>query len=80
MQYYLVHIDGRMGFEYAANASHAKRTAAREYGYTREQMREIELRAQSIDTVTLEDINHIIWMGGYIPSDVREHFGIAPDA
>lgn len=76
MQYYLVHIDGRMGFEYAADASHAKRTAAREMGYTREQMRDIELEAQRLDAVSLEDVRHVIDMGGYVPSDVRTHFGL----
>jgi hypothetical protein len=76
MQYYLVQIDGRMGFEYAANAGHAKRTAAREMGYTREDMRDIELEAQSLDVVALEDVNHIVAMGGYVPFEVREYFSI----
>lgn len=80
MQYYLVHIEGRMGFEYAANAGHAMRTAAREMGYSRSAIRDLEeLKAQSLDDVRLEDVQDIISMGGFVPAEVRAHFGITEE-
>lgn len=78
MEYYLVHISGRMGFELAHDADQAMYRAARDFGYDSTDDVWDELEAQSLDSVNLEDVQYILAMGGYVPDEVRKHFGIAP--
>lgn len=77
MEYYLVHFDGRMGFQLARDADQAVVQTAHEFGYSYERAsecyRQVEVDVQPLDKVALEDI---IGFGGYIPMSVREHFGI----
>lgn len=78
MEYFLVHFDGRMGFVHARDEDGAMFRAAREFGYeTLEDCRNIEIEVDSLDNVSLEDVNHIRGFGGHIPQSVREHFGLA---
>lgn len=79
MEYYLVHIDGRMGFELAYDADQAMERAAKDFGFESIEDCWMGIEADSLDVVNLEDVQHIISMGGYVPAEVRKQFGIEGD-
>jgi len=76
MEYFLVHIDGRMGFVLARDADHAMDKTAREFGFESADDCYRAMEVDSLDSVSLEDINHIRGFGGYVPETVRKHFGL----